>query len=159
MDFDRDVAKADAIDKAGGQFTATDPDLTAFKKRGGKLLQYHGWNDQQIAAENSINYYQSVVERFGGRTREVEEFYRLFMVPGMMHCQGGAEATDQFDTISAIEQWVERGIAPDRILGSHLTNGVADRTRPLCPYPQVARWKKSGSTNDATNFECVQGKP
>ena len=159
MDFDRDVAKADAIDKAVGQFTATDPDLTAFKKRGGKLLQYHGWNDQQIAAENSINYYQSVVERFGGRTREVEEFYRLFMVPGMMHCQGGAEATDQFDTISAIEQWVERGIAPDRILGSHLTNGVADRTRPLCPYPQVARWKKSGSTNDATNFECVQGKP
>ena len=164
LDFDRDLAKADAIDSSIGHFVATDPDLRAFKKRGGKLLQYHGWNDQQIAAENSIDYYKGVVDHFG-KSRDVEDFYRLFMVPGMMHCQAGETrrnlepgSTNQFDTISVIEQWVERGVAPDRIIASHQTNGIADRTRPLCPYPQVARWKRSGSADDATNFECVQGK-
>ena len=129
FDVDRDLAKAEAIDAAVGQFTANDPDLSAFKKRGGKLLQYHGWNDEQISPQNSVNYYKSVVSRIG-QAEEVATFYRLFMVPGMMHCRGGTGAT---------------------------TSGVNDRTRPLCPYPQVARWNRSGSTDDAANFACVQG--
>jgi feruloyl esterase len=89
---DGDLAKADTIDAAVGQFNATDPDLSAFRQRGGKILQYHGWNDQQIAPQNSVNYYESVVTHVGNR-RATEDFYRLFMVPGMMHCQGGEGAT------------------------------------------------------------------
>ena len=153
LDFDRDVAKADAVDASLGQFNANDPDLSAFKRRGGKLLQYHGWNDQQISPENSINYYQSVTVRIGSAPDTID-FYRLFMVPGMRHCQGGEGAPDQFDTISALEQWVEHGEAPTRIVASHTTNGVVDRTRPLCRYPQIARYTGVGSTDDAVNFAC-----
>jgi feruloyl esterase len=154
FDLDRDVAKADAIDADVGHFRAINPDLTAFKNRGGKLIQYHGWNDQQIAAQNSINYYENVVKRFGN-SKQVDDFYRLFMVPGMMHCQGGAGAPDRFDRVSALENWVEKGNAPEEILGSHFTNGVVDRTRPLCPYPKVAQWNGSGTIDDAVNFQCV----
>ena len=153
LDLDRDVVKADTMDTETGQFNATDPNLGAFKQRGGRILQFHGWNDQQIAAQNSIDYYESVVARVGDR-RETEAFYRLFMVPGMAHCQGGDGATDQFDKISALEQWVERGVAPDRIVASHLRDGRAVRTRPLCPYPLVAAWSGSGTTDDAANFVC-----
>jgi len=153
LDLDRDLVKADRIDSEIGQFNAIDPNLTAFKQRGGKILQYHGWNDQQIAPQNSINYYESVVARVGDR-RAVEEFYRLFMVPGMMHCQGGEGATDQFDKIAALEQWVERGITPNKVVASHVKAGAAVRTRPLCPYPLVANWLGSGNTDDAANFVC-----
>jgi feruloyl esterase len=153
LDVDGDFAKAGTIDAAVGQFNATDPDLSAFKQRGGKILQYHGWNDQFIAPQSSVNYYESVVTRVGNR-RATEDFYRLFMVPGMMHCQGGEGATDQFDKISALEQWVEHGIAPDRIVASHVKDSAADRTRPLCPYPQVAEYKGTGSTDEAANFIC-----
>jgi len=152
MNFDTDVARAEAIDARVGQFTATDPDLSAFKKRGGKLLQYHGWNDQQISAQNSIDYHDTVVARMGG-VRETDDFYRLFMVPGMLHC-GGGRGTDRFDTIAAMEQWVERGVAPARIEASHITDGKVDRTRPLCPYPQVAVYSGSGSTDASANFSC-----
>jgi feruloyl esterase len=158
FDVDRDLAKADEIDHTLGRFVANDPDLSAFKKRGGKLLQYHGWNDQQIAAQNSIDYYESVVARMGGKP-QVDDFYRLFMVPGMMHCGGGEGATDRFDSVAALEQWVERGVAPSRIIASHQTNGATDRTRPLCPYPQVARWKGAGSADAAENFECAVRSP
>jgi tannase/feruloyl esterase len=154
FNLDSDLAKADAIDLAGGQFRAVDPDLTAFKKRGGKLLQYHGWNDQQISAQNSINYYESVVHRLGS-ARDTDDFYRLFMVPGVRHCAGGDEgATDRFDAIAALEQWVEHGVAPGRIVASHMTSGVVDRTRPLCPYPQAATYVGRGSTDEAANFLC-----
>jgi feruloyl esterase len=158
FDVDRDLAKADDIDQTLGQFVANNPDLSAFKKRGGKLLQYHGWNDQQIAAQNSIDYYESVVVRMGGKA-QVADFYRLFMVPGMMHCGGGEGATDRFDTVAALEQWVERGVAPNRIVASHQTNGAIDRTRPLCPYPQVAQWKGAGSPDAAESFECFVRSP
>ena len=86
--------------------------------------------------------------------RAAEEFYRLFMVPGMMHCQGGEGATDQFDKIAALEQWVERGIAPDRVIASHVKAGAVVRTRPLCPYPLAATWSGSGNTDDAASFIC-----
>jgi feruloyl esterase len=153
LTFDAGLAKAEHIDASVGQLTANDPDLSAFRKRGGKLLQYHGWNDQQIAAQNSINYYESVVGRVGS-IRQTEDFYRLFMVPGMMHCQGGDGATDRFDTITALEQWVETGKAPERLIASHASNAKVDRTRPLCPYPQVATYKGAGSTDDELNFTC-----
>ena len=152
MNFDADVAHAEAVDAKVGQFTATDPDLSAFKRRGGKLLQYHGWNDQQISAQNSVNYRDSVVAKMGG-VQQTDDFYRLFMVPGMLHC-GGGPGTDRFDSIAALEKWVEGGVAPARLEASHQTNGNVDRTRPLCPYPQIAVYSGSGSTDATENFSC-----
>jgi feruloyl esterase len=139
---------------------ATDPNLGEFQRRGGKLIQYHGWSDQLIAAQNSIDYSESVISFFGAgrpdRTavlRDVQSFYRLFMAPGMAHC-GGGPGPNSFDMQTALEQWLERGIAPDAVVATHSTNGVVDRGRPLCPYPQVASYKGNGDTNDATNFSC-----
>jgi feruloyl esterase len=139
---------------------ATSPDLRGFRQRGGKLIQYHGWNDQLIAAQNSIDYYESVVSFFGGNPADtsraladVESFYRLFMAPGMGHCAGGT-GPNMFDMQTALEDWVERGAAPDRIIATRLVNGVVDRARPLCPYPRVARYSGSGDTNDAASFSC-----
>jgi feruloyl esterase len=138
---------------------ATNPDLTAFRQRGGKLVQYHGWNDQLITPLNSINYYESVLSFFGaGRDRvrtlpDVQSFYRLFMAPGMAHC-GGGTGPNTFDMLAALEQWVEQGIAPERILATRAVNGVVDRQRPLCAYPNVAVYTGKGDTNDAANFEC-----
>ena len=84
---------------------------------------------------------------------KLQSSYRLFMAPGMGHC-GGGEGPNTFDMVRALEQWVEDGKAPDRIMASHATNGVVDRTRPLCPYPQVAEYKGTGSTDEATSFVC-----
>ena len=131
---------------------ATDPNLRQFSQRGGKLLQYHGWSDQLIAAQNSINYYESVMAFFGKST-EVRSFYRLFMAPGMAHC-GGGPGPSSFDMQAAMEDWVERGIAPEQIVATHSTNGVIDRLRPLCAYPKVAVYKGKGDTNDTVNFAC-----
>ena len=154
--FDSDVDFVDA--KLGALFNATDPNLGAFKARGGKMIHYHGWSDPDITPLNSINYYQSVV-KFMGRDgdhgfRDTRDFYRLFMVPGMQHCGGGPGPTN-FNMLEALEQWVERGAPPERIIASHATNGAVDRTRPLCPYPYEAQWKGSGSTDQAENFVCA----
>jgi feruloyl esterase len=154
--FDSDIDFTDR--KLGALFNATDPNLTAFKARGGKLIQYHGWSDPDITPLNSVQYYQSVVSfmaRDGAHgLQNTKDFYRLFMVPGMQHC-GGGPGPASFDMTSQLEQWVEKGIAPETIVASHETNGVVDRTRPLCPFPQEAKWKGTGSTDDATNFTCV----
>jgi feruloyl esterase len=88
-----------------------------------------------------------------GGPSQVQDNYRLFMVPGMGHC-GGGDGTTNFDMLAALEQWVEQGKAPERITASHGTNGQSDRTRPLCPFPQVASYKGSGSTDEAANFVC-----
>jgi feruloyl esterase len=150
LDFDKDLALADKRDH--GMINATDPHLKRFFDRGGKLLMYHGWNDPLIAPRNSINYYTSVTNAFGGANK-IADSMRLFMVPGMSHCSGG-DGTGNFDDMKVLEQWVEEKKAPERIVVSHLTNGVADRTRPLCPFPQVAVYKGSGSADDAENFVC-----
>ena len=131
---------------------ATSPDLKAFRQRGGKLLQYHGWNDQLISAQNSIDYYQSLLKFFGSAA-DVDSFYRLFMAPGMAHC-GGGTGPNSFDMQTALEQWVERGAAPDQILATRATNGIVDRIRPLCKFPATAVYSGRGDTNDAANFTC-----
>jgi feruloyl esterase len=131
---------------------AISPDLTAFFKRGGKLLQYHGWSDQAVAPTNSVNYYKSVTAKSGGAAN-VQPSYRLFMIPGMTHCAGG-DGTSTFDALAALERWVENGEPPAQIPASRMANGVVNRTRPLCPYPQVAAYTGTGSIDDAINFSC-----
>ena len=150
FDLETAVGLADRLDD--GTANATNPDLTAFRQRGGKLLLYHGWRDQNFSAASTINYYKSVLDRTGS-TRS-QEWIRLFLAPGMGHC-GGGEGPNAFDAVTAIEQWVERGKAPTAITASHRTDGKVDRTRPLCPYPQVAKYRGSGSIDEAENFTCV----
>ncbi len=149
LNFDSDLALAD--ETVAHLLNATNPNLQAFFAHGGKLIQYHGWNDQQISPFNSVNYYKSVQERLGGT--QIDGSYRLFMEPGMMHC-GGGQGPNQFNPMAALERWRESKIPPEHILAIHVTSGVVDTTRPLCPYPQVAVYKGAGSAHDAGNFSC-----
>jgi feruloyl esterase len=150
--FDNDVQFIDY--KLGPLFNATSSDLSAFRANGGKLIQYHGWSDPDITPLNSVNYYESVSKAMPGAS----DFYRLFMVPGMQHCTGGPGPA-KFDMVGVLEQWVEHGTAPEKVIASHVTNsGDVDRTRPLCPYPQEAQWKGTGSTDQAENFVCAEAK-
>jgi len=147
FDLHRDTALAE---EKAGYLKAINPDLAAFKARGGKLLMYHGWNDSLNSAQNSINYYSSVLAKMG---RKQDNWLRLFMAPGMQHC-GGGPGPNQFNFLGALERWRESGAAPDQIIGSHVTNNRVVMTRPLCPYPQVAVYMGTGSSNDAANFAC-----
>jgi tannase/feruloyl esterase len=147
FDVNKDVP---ALDEKHGYINAVNPDLSQFKARGGKLITYHGWNDVGISPENSINYRESVLAKMGP---DQDNWYRLFMVPGMGHCQGGP-GPNQFNLMGAMERWRESNIAPEEITASHVANNRVDMTRPLCPYPQVAVYKGVGSTNDAVNFSC-----
>jgi feruloyl esterase len=151
FDLDRDVA---LVDEKAGYIDVTDPDLRRFKARGGKLLIYHGWNDGgtggAISPLNTLNYYQSILDRMGPGQ---DDWLRLFMVPGMAHC-GGGPGPNQFAVLRALDGWREQGKAPDQITAYRVTNNRVDMTRPLCPYPQVAVYKGTGSTNDAASFTC-----
>jgi feruloyl esterase len=147
---DTDLARAEAADN--NTLNALNPNLKPFIDSGGKLIQFHGWADPQISPANSTDYYTRVVNTLGGADK-VHGSYRLFMAPGMGHCGGGA-GPNTFDMVAALEQWVEQGKAPEQILASHSNKGVVDRTRPLCPYPQVAVYKGTGSIDEAANFAC-----
>jgi feruloyl esterase len=146
-----DSAVADADNAAGDVLNATDSNLTPYFDRGGKLLLYHGWNDQLVSPPSTINYYNRVLETTG-RTKATGSV-RLFMMPGMTHCAGG-EGPNAFDKLAVMEQWVERKQVPDRIIATHSADGKIDRTRPLCPYPQIAVYKGAGSIDDESNFAC-----
>jgi feruloyl esterase len=142
-----EAAKAD-----GGALFSGDPNLTPYFTRGGKLLMYHGWADQQVTPQTSTIYYGKVLKSVGANA--AAKNIALFMVPGMAHCQGGP-GTDTFDKMAAIESWVATGSAPTLIVASHLASGKADKTRPLCAYPQIAKYKGDGDTNDAASFVCA----
>lgn len=155
MDLDRDLATAD---QRVGRLNANDPDLGPFRKHGGKLIQYHGWADWGITPYSSIDYFNGVTAKMDGSTspkarRDIQSFYRLFMLPGMSHCRGGA-GPDVFDGLGALVSWVEQGKAPASLKVTKLADGKPVRTRTLCVYPEVARYKGRGSTDEAENFEC-----
>jgi feruloyl esterase len=158
MTFDLDADLAAAV-KNAGYIESSDPHLEKFKARGGKLLLYHGWNDASISPLNTINYYESVISTLQGKAAraaaeaDAQKFVRLFMVPGMLHC-GNGPGPNSFDMLTALESWSEKGQAPERVVASHSTRGVQDRTRPLCVYPKVASYTGTGSTDAAENFEC-----
>jgi feruloyl esterase len=126
--------------------------LHHFLHKGGKIIIYHGYSDNTISPYRSIWYYQDLAERLGGY-HETQEHVRLFMVPGMHHCTGGS-FPNAFDTLTALENWVENGVAPDSIIASHTTSNVVDRTMPLCKYPEQARYNGSGDVNNAANWTC-----
>ncbi|HUI44002.1 MAG TPA: tannase/feruloyl esterase family alpha/beta hydrolase [Terriglobia bacterium] len=159
-----------AEEKTAAVLNSTDPDLKAFRARGGKLILYHGWSDAAIPATNSIDYYNSVAARMGRKA--AGSFVRLFMVPGMQHCGGGpganyfgedgrgAPGDAGHNIYAALEQWVEKGVAPSMIIATKYTDDNPARgvkmTRPLCAYPQIAKYKGAGDTNDAANFACAK---
>jgi hypothetical protein len=171
FDLERDGKLAD--EKLAPVLNATDPNLKAFSARGGKLILYHGWNDAALPPMNTINYFGSVVAALG--RQRTDSFARLFMAPGMQHCVGGpgpdsfgqtvtrAQSDPQHDLTLALELWVEQGVAPERVIATKRQGANPEapalRTRPLCPYPQVARYKGSGSADDAANYNCVMERP
>jgi feruloyl esterase len=135
---------------------AIDPDLRCFHSHNSKLIQYHGFSDPEVPPLTSIDYFESVVNASGSSLEGTQEYYRLFMVPGMNHCQGGPGA-NVFDMLTPLQQWVEQSVPPSRIIATHYLNndpsqGVAF-TRPLCSYPQGAVFT-GGNPNDALSFVC-----
>ncbi len=170
FDVDQALKLADA--KTADALDSTNPNLKLFRDRGGKLILYHGWSDAAIPAPNTIDYYNSVAAKMGqGHT---DSFVRLFLAPGMQHCGGGpgpssfgqgggdGAADSGHNIYTALEQWVEKGVAPSSIIATkYVDDGNPSKgvkmTRPLCPYPQIAKYKGSGDTNDAANFACVAG--
>jgi feruloyl esterase len=150
FDFDHDMA---TVDEQIGWVNDVNPDLSGFRKHGGKLVMYSGWADPLVPSQDLVNFYERIEQKMGG-PEKTQQFARLFMVPGMGHCAGGV-GPNRFDALAALEPWVEKGTAPERMIASKVANNVTERTRPLCPYPQIARWKGTGSTDDAANFVCV----
>ncbi len=150
----KDLPRALLVD--GGVINLTNPDLVAFFDRGGKLMMYHGWADPQVTPLNSVRYFKQVLKATGEQRerRSIE----LYMEPGVSHCWGG-EGPDAFDVVGALEQWEETGVAPSRIIASQSIGTNATRTRPLCPYPQVATYSGVGSTDSAENFHCSAAMP
>lgn len=157
FDINRDYPLA--RERMGAIMDSDDPDLSGFTARGGKLLMYHGWNDAAIPAGATQEYHTRLKAALGPiADRQI----RLFMVPGMMHCAGGVGPTT-FDALGEMDRWVESGTAPDRMGATEydppavfgpVATARPVRTRPLCPWPKVARYAGSGSTDEAKNFNC-----
>ncbi|MEP6495974.1 MAG: tannase/feruloyl esterase family alpha/beta hydrolase [bacterium] len=139
----RDGAKVDAI------VSATNPDLSAFRARGGKLLLAHGWSDPALNARSTIEYFKAVQ----ARTPQASSFTRLFMMPGVLHC-GGGSGCDEVDWAGTIRRWVETGEAPSTIVARKERGTQVVRTHPLCAYPMTARYNGTGRTDDAAAFTC-----
>jgi feruloyl esterase len=149
LDVGQHLALAREMDN--GVVSPTSTDLKPFVGRGGKILIYHGWGDQNVAPLSSVEYYEKLITVLG--QTQVNDSIRLYMVPAMGHC-GGGEGPNQFDVLTPLEKWREQGMAPKEIIASQITNGSVSRTRPLCPYPQSAQFKGSGDTDQAENFVC-----
>jgi feruloyl esterase len=164
-----DDATAAADQKLAATLNSTDSNLAAFKSRGGKLIIYHGWNDPAISALNTVNYYNSVITKMGQQSADT--FVRVFMIPGMQHCGGGPGAdnfgagisstpTDTQNSLQlSLEQWVEKGAAPTTIIATKFAQGTRTptMTRPLCAYPQYAKYNGTGDPNSAASFTCTTG--
>ena len=148
FDPGRDSARLDAI---AALLDATDPDLSAFRARKGRILMWYGWADPALNPLMGLEYYERVTKTMGTGT---PEFFRLFMMPGVFHCSGGV-GPDRVDTITPLVDWVERGMAPEMLIASQRAGDKATRTRPLCPHPQVARYAGHGSPDEARNFICA----
>ena len=147
FDFDRDPI---TLARSRRIYDATSADLRAFKMRAGKILLWHGWADGAISATSSIGYYKAVVNFMGGQA-QTEDFFRLFLVPGVHHGGGGPGLTD-FDALSALERWVEQGQAPEKLIAWRTSNGVIERSRPVFPYPILARYSGRGDPKQAASF-------
>jgi feruloyl esterase len=147
FDFSRDPP---LLERWGELANAKDTDLRDFRARGGKLIMTYGWADAILQPLMGVDYYERAVRANG---RNGTDFMRLFMIPGMAHCAGGV-GPDQYDAVTAVVDWVEKGVAPDTLIAKKIVNGAVTRSRPLCPYPEVARYKGQGSIDDAASFEC-----
>jgi feruloyl esterase len=145
FDLDRDMP---LVDKAAGYVDAVNPDLRAFEAAGGKLLLYAGWRDNTITPENTVLYYETVLREMGA---EQSDWMRMFLVPGMQHC-GGGPGPNTFDSISALEQWREKDQAPAQLMGKNRESGLE---RPICAYPQFAKYDGSGDLKDKSNWSCA----
>ena len=161
FDFDHDVPTVDA--RLASTLNATSPDLSAFKARGHKLLMYHGWADWLVPSPESINLLQKrsrmprPIQPQAATSvcdQETQTFLRLFMVPGMSHC-GGGPGLNSSSRLSSLELWIEKGIAPEQLIAWREENGKILMTRPVCPFPQTARYSGTGDTNQATSFTCA----
>lgn len=151
FDFDRDPPRLGAMAQI---YTGANPDLTEFKSRGGKLLLYHGWADSVVVPQPSIDYYELATRAMGGPAA-TREFFRLFVVPGKDHCTGGAGAHD-IDYLGALERWVERGEAPERLIGTRPASGAQPALRrPVYAYPAVAAYRGRGDANDPASFVAL----
>ena len=164
-----DEAKRKADEKTSRALNSTDPDLSRFASRGGKLILYHGWSDPAISPLNTVNYYNEVVKTAGAE--KAASFVRLYMVPGMQHCIGGPGPSSfgqlgtktaqgpEHGIYTALEQWVEKGAPPADVIATKYAEDNPSKgaqiTRPLCPYPQIANYKGSGDTNEYTSFVCA----
>jgi feruloyl esterase len=165
--FNVDAGLKAANEKTAEALNATEANLKPFKARGGKLIIYHGWNDPAISALSTVNYFESMIEKMG--QKDVDSFVRLYMVPGMQHCEGGP-GPDSFGQVgnlnfddpshsvdAALVRWVEKGKAPGEIIASKSGKGEKEEmTRPLCPYPDATKYKGTGDTKEAGNFVCAK---
>ena len=164
FDFNRDMTYAWA--KVGPMVDQVNPDISAFKAHGGKLLTYQGWADPVVNPLDTIAYYNKVLALQGSQAAQ-DSFFRLFMAPGMGHCSGGVGPANfgnqggpsptvdpAHDVLAAMDQWVVKGIAPDSIIASKVSGTTTTQTRPLCAYPKKAIYGGTGSTDDAANFTC-----
>jgi feruloyl esterase len=150
FDFDRDPA---TLARARSIYDATSYDLRALKERGGKIVMWHGLADGGIMASSSIGYYEGVMKAMGGR-QSTEDFFRLFLIPGVHHCGGGPGLTN-FDALTLLENWVENGQAPDVLMARRVTNGLVERSRPVYPFPILARYRSTGDPKQAASFVPV----